>query len=154
VGATIAGGEAAMERVYGREIASLQRDARPIEARADCVNLGKAALVAGRCAIGAREGPPSVALIGDSVAGSLMPALDRALAQAGLSALPFIWYSCPSILGASRSEAAAWAPGFVRDCRAYVERSIAEIGADPSLRFVVMANNYDWYLNRVSTVNG
>ena len=45
-------------------------------------------------------------------------------------------------------------PGFVADCRAYIERSVAEILADPAIRFVVISNNYDWYLNGVSSING
>ena len=83
-----------------------------------------------------------------------MPALDEALKAARISALPYIYYSCPSILGTSRSEAAAWAPGFVRDCRIFVEATMAEVSADPAIRFVILSNNYDWYLNRVSTING
>ena len=150
----LAAGERGMAATYGEEIAALQRDARPIEPRADCVNVARAALLARRCTLGDDRRAPSVALVGDSFAGSLMPAVDDALRGARVSALPYIWYSCPSILGTSRSEAAAWAPGFVRDCRAYVEATMAEIAADPAIRFVVLSNNYDWYLERVSTING
>jgi peptidoglycan/LPS O-acetylase OafA/YrhL len=154
VAGVLAASERGMVKIYGPEIAALQRDARPIGVRPDCVNIAKATLLARGCALGARDPAPSVALLGDSFAGSLVPALDEALGRTGRSALAYIWYSCPSILGTSRTEAAAWAPGFVRDCRAYVEATMAEVAADPAIRFVILSNNYDWYLNRVSTING
>jgi hypothetical protein len=150
----VVAGETGMHGFYGSEISALQRDARPIEAGGDCVNLRRAEAVARNCLIGAPDAAPTVALVGDSFAGSLMAAVDAAFRAHHLSALPYIWYSCPSIVGTSRTEAAAWAPGFVTDCRAYVAATMAEIEADPRIRFVIFSNNYDWYLNRVSSING
>ena len=94
---------------------------------------------------------PSVALIGDCFAGSLMPALDDGFAGAGSRCCPISGIPAHRSWAHRSSEAAAWAPGFVKDCRDYVapqpprSRPIATIGT------VVISNNYDWYLNRVST---
>src|SRR5262249_50191792 len=149
----VAASDERMVTTYGPEIAGLQRDARPIEFRGDCINRLRDDLTVSGCILGAPSARLSIALIGDSFAGSLVPALRERLEAEGLSALPYIWYSCPSILETSRSEALRWAPGFVRDCRDYVERTMAEIESDEAIRTVVISNNYDWYLNRVSTIN-
>lgn len=141
-------------RLYGADIAAIRTMTTPVLSRSDCIAVDRSSLERNGCVIGDRASPPSVALIGDSFADVLAAPLGERLGATGRSGLPFVFYSCPAILGTTRDEVIDRMPGWVRQCRSYWETSIAAIKADPAIRVVVMSNNYDWYLRRLSTLNG
>lgn len=148
------GSPAMIERLYGSQIAAVNRMVLADHPRGACEDLLLTDMRERGCLVGAAGVEPSVAVFGDSFAEAIVPSLGEVLARRGRSVAPYVYFSCPSIRGAARSEALAWAPGFVKDCRDYVEAATAEILADPSIDQVVIGNNFDWYLNRPSTVTG
>jgi peptidoglycan/LPS O-acetylase OafA/YrhL len=141
-------------RIYGPDVAAIRATTAPVLSRSECIAVDRAAIESNGCRLGDRGVTASVALIGDSFADVLAAPLGERLAARGLSGLPFVFYSCPSILGTTRDEVIDRMPGWVRQCRSFWETSIAAIKADPAIRTVVMSNNYDWYLRRLSTLNG
>ncbi|MHA3978461.1 acyltransferase family protein [Halovulum sp. GXIMD14794] len=87
-----------------------------------------------RCLIGALGVAPSLALIGDSHADHLGPALSRALAARGQAAVVYTGSWCVPVPGFG-----ARAPGRGRDCAGKMSAAWQEVLDDPALTTVIAA---------------
>ncbi|MSU89092.1 acyltransferase family protein [Rhodobacteraceae bacterium 2CG4] len=87
-----------------------------------------------RCVIGAPGVEPDLALIGDSHADHLGPALDRALAARGRAAVVYTGSWCAPVPGFGSA-----APGRGPGCAALMQAAWAQVLADPKLRTVIAA---------------
>lgn len=84
---------------------------------------------------------PDAIVWGDSYANALLGGLDRALADANLTAAPAIYFSCPSILGVTRNDARNLGANFEKNCARYTKRAFKRIAAS-TVRTVIMTSAY------------
>ncbi|WP_112323826.1 acyltransferase family protein [Oceanibium sediminis] len=96
----------------------------------------------GVCVIGADGVVPSIALIGDSHAGHLTPALGPALARRGAAALVFSRGWCAPVPGFATK-----APGRGPECGAFIEAAWARVLASPEISTVVLAAQWGNFTN-------
>lgn len=80
---------------------------------------------------------PAVALIGDSHAAALYPALDRLASQSGFKLYEMIKYQCPPLLGVTPNVDTI---GHARECLDYNAHAIQIIESDPSVRVVAITS--------------
>lgn len=89
------------------------------------------------CRIGDLAAPAGIALLGDSHAAHLSRALDRALAERGLSARVFTRSWCLPI-----PDFGTDMPGRGRGCGAYMAASWQEVLSDPKIHTVILAGQW------------
>jgi len=101
--------------------------------RRGCLNrLSAEAIAAGeRCFIGAEQGRPTLAIIGDSHAASIADDLSDALRARGIRATIFTWSWCPPLAGLDGDLAAR------RKCIAARDAALEQIAADKHIRTVL-----------------
>jgi peptidoglycan/LPS O-acetylase OafA/YrhL len=92
-----------------------------------------------------RKDRPAVALIGDSIATAIAPAIRELADHQNLGLRIFAHGGCPPLLNVSIERKPN--PGFMQACAAFVREVLGQLVSDLSVKGVVLAGAWPWYLS-------
>lgn len=101
------------------------------------------------CNVGDVSRPPEVAVLGDSHAGALMPAIKNVAKESDTSVLALLTGACPPIAGIQRIKGM---PG--NECKRYIQSSLALLNEIDSIRTVVLIARWSVYVEGYTEKSG
>ena len=133
-----------VQAIYGRDMMVISSQAGESGADTGCLNSVEDQL-SPDCRIGAPWRPTDVAIWGDSIADSLLPAFRDAAWNH--SAFAFVMHSCHPVLGATRTDSRPEYKYFGKKCREFNERVLAELERRDEIKTVIIVANFGGMLN-------
>jgi peptidoglycan/LPS O-acetylase OafA/YrhL len=133
-----------VQALYGRDLMIISNQAGESGTSGGCLDSVDAQL-GPDCRIGQPSQPADVAIWGDSIADSLLPAFRDAAWKH--SAFAFVMHSCHPVLRATRTDSRPEYKYFGKKCRDFNERVLAELEQRDEIKTVIVVGNFSGMLN-------
>jgi hypothetical protein len=133
-----------VQAVYGRDIMIISNQAGETGTELDCRDSVDDQLSAD-CRVGKRSRPSDIAIWGDSIADSLLPAFRHAAWNH--SAFAFVMHSCHPVLRTTRTDTRPEYKSFGKKCRDFNQRVLTELERRDEIKTVIVVGNFGGMLS-------